>query len=83
MVDTIKRGNTTEILFPDLHAGDAIFYNYTVEHGVAPCESGTRVSIVALYAYSCTYVRATLSFQLLLNEKLSSLTMATVLHGGK
>lgn len=52
LVDTIKRGNTTEILFPDLHAGDAIFYNYTVEHGVAPCESGTRVSIDALYVCS-------------------------------
>ena len=28
-IDTIKRENTTEIIFPDLHAGDAIFYNYT------------------------------------------------------
>ena len=28
----------------DLHAGDAIFYNYTVHHGVAPIESGARVS---------------------------------------
>ena len=44
-VDTIKRGNTSDIAFPDLHAGDAIFYNYTVEHGVAPVESGKRVSI--------------------------------------
>mmetsp|Transcript_11319 Transcript_11319/g.24527 ORF Transcript_11319/g.24527 Transcript_11319/m.24527 type:complete len:258 (+) Transcript_11319:99-872(+) len=43
-IDYVKRENTTEIVFPDLHTGDAIFYNYTVEHGVAPVESGTRVS---------------------------------------
>lgn len=69
-IDTVKRENTTEIVFPgeclvpphrvhfrlllrgsymsllcvDLRAGDAIFYNYTVHHGVAPIESGARVS---------------------------------------
>ena len=43
-LDTLKRENTTDIIFPDLHAGDAIFYNYTVRHGVAPCVSGIRVS---------------------------------------
>ena len=32
-------------VFPDMpHTGDAIFYNYTVRHGVAPVESGVRVS---------------------------------------
>ena len=44
-INTLKRENTTSLVFPDLHAGDAIFYNYTVEHGVAPCESGTRVRV--------------------------------------
>ncbi|KAL7549201.1 hypothetical protein ACHAWF_012470, partial [Thalassiosira exigua] len=48
-IDTIKRENTSEIVFPDLRAGDAIFYNYTVEHGVAPCESGTRYSMAFFY----------------------------------
>ncbi len=44
-INTLKRENTSSIVFPDMHAGDAIFYNYTVEHGVAPCEAGTRVSL--------------------------------------
>ena len=43
-INTLKRESTSSIVFPDMHAGDAIFYNYTVEHGVAPCETGTRVS---------------------------------------
>ena len=47
-IDSLKRENTSDIIFPDLHTGDAIFYNYTVEHGVAPVESGTRVSSVFL-----------------------------------
>ena len=42
--DSVKRENTSNIVFPNLHAGDAIFYNYTVEHAVAPVESGIRVS---------------------------------------
>ena len=33
--DSVKRENTSNIVFPNLHAGDAIFYNYTVEHAVA------------------------------------------------
>lgn len=41
-IDSIKRENTTEYIFPDLRAGDAVFYNYTVTHAVAPVESGTR-----------------------------------------
>lgn len=44
-VNSIKRRNTTDVVFPQLGAGDAIFYNYTVRHGVAPVESGTRVRI--------------------------------------
>ena len=47
-LETIKRENTSDIVFPDLHVGDAIFYNYTVRHGVAPVESGTRVSSILL-----------------------------------
>jgi len=48
-IDYVKRENTTEIVFPDLHTGDAIFYNYTVEHGVAPVDSGTRYSMAFFY----------------------------------
>jgi hypothetical protein len=29
-LDTVKRENTSDMIFPDLKAGDAIFYNYTV-----------------------------------------------------
>ena len=43
-IDTVTKENATDVVFPDLHTGDAIFYNYTVEHAVAPVESGTRVS---------------------------------------
>mmetsp|Transcript_27246 Transcript_27246/g.65464 ORF Transcript_27246/g.65464 Transcript_27246/m.65464 type:complete len:190 (-) Transcript_27246:95-664(-) len=48
-LETIKRENTSDIVFPDLHAGDAIFYNYTVRHGVAPVESGTRYSMAFFF----------------------------------
>jgi len=48
-IDSVKRENTTDIVFPDLHAGDAIFYNYTVEHGVAPVKSGTRYSMAFFF----------------------------------
>lgn len=44
-INTVKRENTSSIVFPNMHAGDAIFYNYTVEHAVAPVEQGTRVSL--------------------------------------
>ena len=43
-IDNVKRENTSELVFPDLGAGDAIFYNYTVFHGIAPVEVGARVS---------------------------------------
>lgn len=52
--NTVKRENTTDIVFPDLHSGDAIFYNYTVRHGVAPLDSGTRVSPFIFPSYSTT-----------------------------
>lgn len=42
--NSVKRVNNSHIVFPDLHAGDALFYNYTVEHAIAPLESGARVS---------------------------------------
>lgn len=48
-IDSVKRENTSDILFPDLRAGNAIFYNYTVEHGVAPIESGTRYSMAFFF----------------------------------
>lgn len=45
-INSVGRENTSDIVFPNLHTGDAIFYIYTVHHGVAPVESGTRVSQV-------------------------------------
>lgn len=51
-INTLKRENTSSLVFPDLHAGDAIFYNYTVEHGVASCESGTRYSMAFFFDVS-------------------------------
>jgi len=48
-IDGIKRENTSELVFPDLHAGDAIFYNYTVEHAVAPIEAGVRYSMAFFF----------------------------------
>lgn len=48
-INTIKRVNTSDIVFPELHAGDAIFYDYTVRHGVAPIESGIRYSVAFFY----------------------------------
>jgi len=48
-INTIKRVNTSDIIFPELHAGDAIFYDYSVRHGVAPIESGIRYSMAFFY----------------------------------
>jgi len=49
MIDAMKRENTSDIVFPNLQAGDAVFYNYTVIHGVAPVESGTRYSMAFFF----------------------------------
>jgi len=48
-INTIKRVNTSDIVFPELHAGDAIFYDYSVRHGVAPIETGIRYSMAFFY----------------------------------
>ncbi|KAL7477849.1 hypothetical protein ACHAW6_003642 [Cyclotella cf. meneghiniana] len=48
-IKSLKRENTTNIVFPELRAGDAVFYNYTVCHGVAPVESGTRYSMAFFF----------------------------------
>jgi len=47
--DSVKRENTSDIIFPNLQAGDAVFYNYTVEHAVAPVESGIRYSMAFFF----------------------------------
>mmetsp|Transcript_17595 Transcript_17595/g.38088 ORF Transcript_17595/g.38088 Transcript_17595/m.38088 type:complete len:393 (+) Transcript_17595:250-1428(+) len=47
--NSVKRENTSDTIFPDLHAGDAIFYNFTVHHAVAPVESGARYSMAFFY----------------------------------
>lgn len=49
MIDSVKRENTSDFVFPNLQAGDAVFYNYTVIHGVAPIESGTRYSMAFFF----------------------------------
>jgi len=48
-MNSVKRENTSDIVFPNLQAGDAIFYNYTVRHGVAPIESGVRYSMAFFF----------------------------------
>merc|ERR1712176_695862 len=49
MIESVKRENTSDFVFPNLQAGDAVFYNYTVIHGVAPIESGTRYSMAFFF----------------------------------
>merc|ERR1711983_458381 len=48
-IDSLKKENTSEIVFPDLRTGDVVFYNYTVEHAVAPVESGTGYSMAFFF----------------------------------
>ena len=45
----VKRENTTDLVFPDMHAGDILVHNFTVWHAVAPIERGTRYSFVLFY----------------------------------
>jgi hypothetical protein len=44
-----KRQNSSNIVYPALGTGDLVIYNYTVYHGVAPVEAGTRYSFVLFY----------------------------------
>ena len=44
-LDSVKRVNSSDIIFPDLRAGDAIFYNYTVRVSLSV------ICVVACYAY--------------------------------
>ena len=44
-----KRQNASNIVYPALGTGDLVVYNYTLYHGVAPVESGTRYSFVLFY----------------------------------
>jgi len=48
-VDSVKRENTSDIIFPSLQVGDAIVYNYTVDHATAPVESGSRYSMAFFF----------------------------------
>jgi hypothetical protein len=47
--NTVKRVNTSEVVFPNMQAGDVLIHNYTVWHGVAPLEKGERYSFVLFY----------------------------------
>jgi len=47
----LVRENNTEIVFPTLLTGDALLYNFTVYHAVAPIASGTRYSISFFYDF--------------------------------
>ncbi len=44
-----KRQNASNIVYPSLGTGDLVIYNYTLYHGVAPVEAGTRYSFVLFY----------------------------------
>jgi len=48
-VDSLTKGNTTDVVFPQLATGDALIHNYTVWHAVAPLETGTRYSMVLFF----------------------------------
>jgi hypothetical protein len=48
-VNTVKRENTSDLVFPNMQAGDVLIHNYTVWHGVAPLEKGERYSFVLFY----------------------------------
>lgn len=47
--NTVKRENTSDLVFPNMQAGDVLIHNYTVWHGVAPLEKGERYSFVLFY----------------------------------
>ena len=47
--NSIKRENTSDVVFPDMKAGDVLIHNFTVMHGVAPLEKGERYSIALFY----------------------------------
>lgn len=48
-LNSIKRKNTSDIVFPTLGPGDVLIHNFTVWHAVAPLEIGTRYSFVLFY----------------------------------
>lgn len=47
--NTVKRENTSELVFPNMQAGDVLIHNFTVWHGVAPLDKGERYSFVLFY----------------------------------
>lgn len=48
-LNELKRGNTSDLVFPPLGMGDVLIHNFTVWHAVAPIEAGTRYSFVLFY----------------------------------
>lgn len=48
-VNSLKRSNTSGVVFPKIATGDALIHNYTVWHAVAPLETGTRYSMVLFF----------------------------------
>ena len=48
-LNNVKRQNTTDVIFPSMNTGDVLIHNFTVWHGVAPLEAGTRYSFVLFY----------------------------------
>jgi len=48
-LNSVKRQNTTDVIFPSMNTGDVLIHNFTVWHGVAPLEVGTRYSFVLFY----------------------------------
>lgn len=46
---TVKRENTSDLVFPALDGGDVLIHNFTVWHAVAPLKAGTRYSFVLFY----------------------------------
>lgn len=48
-LETMKRMNSSEVVFPRMKQGDLLLYNFSVYHGIAPIEEGTRYSLVFFY----------------------------------
>ena len=48
-LNSLKRENTSNLVFPTFQTGDALIHNFTVWHAVAPLDVGTRYSFALFY----------------------------------
>mmetsp|Transcript_17459 Transcript_17459/g.37725 ORF Transcript_17459/g.37725 Transcript_17459/m.37725 type:complete len:203 (-) Transcript_17459:154-762(-) len=48
-LNSLKRENTSDLVFPTLQTGDVLIHNFTLWHAVAPLDVGTRYSFALFY----------------------------------